>query len=260
MPNSALARVPSAAPATESQPLVMPANAGYRVTQPFHSGHHGMDIAGPHSGQSVAVLASGGGIVQRASWHNDYGNVVIVYHGQLVGSRYTYTLYGHLQRFAVGRGQQVRQGQILGYSGQTGRASGVHLHFELILRNSFFSFPGSGSIGIAGSVDRVNPAQYVGRSVSPGPSGNAHSTLRMGARGQEVWDMQQRVIAWMRSTGRADYIQQANYIESAYRSNGNVAYFGGSTRTAVQQYQTAHGLNDDGIVGGGTWGKLDPAG
>jgi murein DD-endopeptidase MepM/ murein hydrolase activator NlpD len=86
--------------------------------------HKGIDYGAP-TGTRVRVTADG--TVLRAGWQNGYGNTVVVQHGQ--GYR---TLYGHLS--AIGRGlrtgSKVSQGDVIGFVGMTGLASGPHLHYE----------------------------------------------------------------------------------------------------------------------------------
>ena len=86
--------------------------------------HKGTDFAAP-MGTKVKVTADG--IVSVVGRQGGYGNVVMVSHQ----SRYT-TVYGHLSRFAKGlhKGQHVEQGEVIGYVGMTGLATGPHLHYE----------------------------------------------------------------------------------------------------------------------------------
>jgi murein DD-endopeptidase MepM/ murein hydrolase activator NlpD len=86
--------------------------------------HKGVDYAAPHG---TPVKAAGKGKVVFVGKKGGYGNAIILQHG----SKYT-TLYGHLSRFAknLRSGAEVKQGQIIGYVGSTGLASGPHLHFE----------------------------------------------------------------------------------------------------------------------------------
>ena len=90
--------------------------------------HRGVDYAAP---RGTAVKASGDGQVVFAQRKGGYGLTVILQHG----SDYT-TLYAHLSRFSKGirPGSQVRQGQIIGYVGSTGLATGPHLHYEFRVR------------------------------------------------------------------------------------------------------------------------------
>ncbi len=84
--------------------------------------HLGVDYSAP---TGTPVRAVGDGIVESAGWQNGYGNVVEIQHSQ--GRE---TLYAHLSRIDVKKGQRIQQGQKLGAVGSTGWATGPHLHFE----------------------------------------------------------------------------------------------------------------------------------
>jgi murein DD-endopeptidase MepM/ murein hydrolase activator NlpD len=88
--------------------------------------HLGVDYAAP---SGTDVRAVGDGIVDFAGWQNGYGNVVQIAHGSD-----RITLYAHLSRIDLKRGQRVEQGQRVGAVGATGWATGPHLHFEFRLR------------------------------------------------------------------------------------------------------------------------------
>ena len=87
--------------------------------------HNGIDIWNEKRTSSV-IRASLGGRVIQAGYSNGYGNLVVVDHGNGWS-----TYYAHLSRITVSKGQVVSKGQFLGYMGQTGNATGVHLHFEV---------------------------------------------------------------------------------------------------------------------------------
>ncbi len=89
--------------------------------------HSGLDIAGER-GQPVYATASGR--VTLAAPHGPYGNLVVINHGFGLETR-----YGHLLQFAVGRGAQVKRGDVIGFVGATGRATGYHLHYEVLANN-----------------------------------------------------------------------------------------------------------------------------
>lgn len=91
--------------------------------------HRGVDYAAP---TGTPVQATADGVVSKRTKERGYGNVVFLKHP---GS-YT-TVYAHLQKFAKGitRGAEVVQGQIVGYVGQTGLATGPHLHYEFRVNN-----------------------------------------------------------------------------------------------------------------------------
>jgi murein DD-endopeptidase MepM/ murein hydrolase activator NlpD len=84
--------------------------------------HNGVDYGAP---QGTPVRAVGDGVVDFAGWRSGYGNVVEIQHGN--GRS---TLYAHLSRVDVRKGQRAEQGQRLGAVGSTGWATGPHLHFE----------------------------------------------------------------------------------------------------------------------------------
>ncbi len=91
--------------------------------------HLGFDLA---KTANAPVTAANHGKVVFAAELGIYGNTVIVDHGMGVQS-----LYGHLSSFAVGEGDDVKKGQTLGASGQTGLAGGDHLHFSMLVNGQF---------------------------------------------------------------------------------------------------------------------------
>ncbi|MFA6040999.1 MAG: M23 family metallopeptidase, partial [Methylophilus sp.] len=88
--------------------------------------HKGVDMAAP---QGTRIMASGEGVVKFVGKKGGYGNVIILAHPEGIS-----TVYGHLSRFAQGlhRGEKVEQGDIIGYVGMTGLATGPHLHYEFL--------------------------------------------------------------------------------------------------------------------------------
>jgi murein DD-endopeptidase MepM/ murein hydrolase activator NlpD len=100
-------------------------NFGYR-RDPFTRGrayHSGVDI---DTDYGADVRASMGGTVTYAGWMGGYGKLVIVTHENGYSTR-----YGHLSRINVKKGSVVKQGQLLGAAGSTGRSTGAHVHFEV---------------------------------------------------------------------------------------------------------------------------------
>lgn len=93
--------------------------------------HLGIDWSGP---VGTPILAAGNGVVEEAGRKGDYGNFVRIRHA----NGYT-TQYAHMTRFAPGIavGAKVRQNQVIGALGQTGLATGPHLHFEVLINNRF---------------------------------------------------------------------------------------------------------------------------
>ena len=89
------------------------------------------------------VYAAEGGTVETAyRWNgkrtqgdtNSYGNMLKLRHADYRGGRLE-TLYAHLSKLCVAQGQQVQEGQLIGYSGNTGNSFGAHLHFEVRYKN-----------------------------------------------------------------------------------------------------------------------------
>ena len=88
--------------------------------------HGGTDIAAP---TGTPILASADGVVIAATWHNSYGYYVKIQHNDTFA-----TLYGHCSALHVTAGQQVKQGQIIADVGETGYATGPHVHFEVYVQ------------------------------------------------------------------------------------------------------------------------------
>lgn len=95
---------------------------------PRRSGfHHGLDLRAP---VGTPVYAAQAGVVTFAGWRNNiYGNFVIIDHGGGLVTR-----YAHNSRVLVRRGQRVDKGSVIALSGNTGRSTGPHIHFE-VMRN-----------------------------------------------------------------------------------------------------------------------------
>lgn len=113
-------------------------NFGWRI-DPFtgrQSYHEGIDFAG---GEGAPILAAAGGVVVYAEHHPQYGNMVEIEHGNNLITR-----YAHASRMHVKVGEMVLRGARIAEVGRTGRATGAHLHFE-VLQN-----------GVA-----LNPAQFL---------------------------------------------------------------------------------------------------
>ncbi|RPI13510.1 MAG: M23 family metallopeptidase [Ignavibacteriae bacterium] len=85
--------------------------------------HPGIDFKGPYGD---AVYATGEGIVEDNDWNGGYGNAVVINHKFGLT-----TLYGHLSKVNVNKGDKVRAGDLIGFIGSTGRSTGPHLHYEI---------------------------------------------------------------------------------------------------------------------------------
>jgi murein DD-endopeptidase MepM/ murein hydrolase activator NlpD len=115
---------PHVLPGMSGRPAVS-SNFGQRIhpidgTSHFHTG---MDL---RAAQGTPILAAAPGVVRRSGERGGYGNAVEIDHGNGVS-----TLYAHASALAVSEGQQIAAGQELGSVGDTGKATGAHLHFEV---------------------------------------------------------------------------------------------------------------------------------
>ena len=107
---------------------------GIRISPFSRSNEQDDGLLGFHSGMDISnsintpIQATANGTVESAGWQTGYGNAVVIRHSPELE-----TLYGHLNTIApqIKVGQEVGRGDILGYMGQSGRATGVHLHYEV---------------------------------------------------------------------------------------------------------------------------------
>lgn len=115
-----------------SVPSRMPLDNAYLTsdfgmrTHPILGGrrnHKGIDLAQP---TGTPVYATADGVVSKAEPFSTYGNYIQIEHGGELQTR-----YAHLSGYAVGAGEMVRRGQLIGYVGSTGRSTGPHLHYEV---------------------------------------------------------------------------------------------------------------------------------
>lgn len=86
--------------------------------------HSGLDIAGE---RGQPVFATAAGTVTHIGYQGAYGNLVVIDHGFGLQTR-----YGHLARYAVKKGDKVQRGHVIGQVGATGRATGYHVHYEVL--------------------------------------------------------------------------------------------------------------------------------
>lgn len=127
---------------------------GYR-TDPFQGrrkNHKGLDIPGP---VGTPIYATADGTIGRAQWVSGYGKYIEVEHGNAIQTR-----YGHLSAMNVVSGQRVKQGDIIGFMGSTGRSTGSHLHYE---------------VRIAG--EPVNPMSFLAAMPTTQPVANPSNML-----------------------------------------------------------------------------------
>ncbi len=93
----------------------------------FNKMHRGTDFAAP---MGTPIMASGSGVIKKAGWCGGGGNCVVIRHNS------TYqTIYAHMSKFAKGirSGVRVKQGQTIGFVGSTGKSTGPHLHYEVLI-------------------------------------------------------------------------------------------------------------------------------
>lgn len=133
--------IPVVIKASNGQTMIKPVSG--TVTQEFNGSHPGIDIAAP---QGTSVYATSDGVVKdirTGSYPGDpnasgAGNFVVIQHKPGDSNRYRYycpgedwTVYCHLDTVNTTIGANVRQGQLIGKIGKTGKATGFHLHFEI---------------------------------------------------------------------------------------------------------------------------------
>lgn len=120
--------------------FICPINAGqYTISAYYGDGrnHRGLDFA---ANKGTAIFAAAGGTVTYTGFDSDYGYNVVIDHGNGIKTR-----YAHASAMCVNTGDTVAQGDMIAVVGNTGRSTGNHLHFEVIINGT-----------------RVNPAPYVG--------------------------------------------------------------------------------------------------
>ena len=121
-----LEAIPSIQPIKNKDLTRMASGFGYR-TDPFTKKrrfHYGMDFTAK---KGIPIYATGNGVIKRADNRSSgYGKHIRIDHG------FGYvSLYAHLSKYNVRRGQKVKRGDLIGYVGNTGRSRGPHLHYEI---------------------------------------------------------------------------------------------------------------------------------
>jgi murein hydrolase activator len=109
-------------------PVRGPINSDYgarRRSWRRHRVHTGIDIGAPHG---TTVRAPATGRVVFAGWRSGYGRTIVIDHGNRV-----HTLYAHLAKVGVRRGQLIKPGSTIGSTGSTGYVTGPHLHYEVLV-------------------------------------------------------------------------------------------------------------------------------
>ncbi|WP_406720952.1 MULTISPECIES: DUF5930 domain-containing protein [Thioclava] len=115
--------------AADKLPFQLPLKSQFRYSSPFGYRwgrlHAGVDMALPIGNH---VYAPADGVITAAEWEHGYGQVIKIQHEFGVS-----TVYGHLSKIRVQKGQKVSQGDLIGDTGNTGRSTGPHLHYEIRL-------------------------------------------------------------------------------------------------------------------------------
>lgn len=265
-----------------------------RITQGYKKGsHNGIDLGWRsneeynkvYSNCSGTVYATLDGVAPGSEYGGGWGNYVLIRHDNGMYSRYAHLKAG----LPVKKGQRVDEKTVIGIIGESGRAYGRHLHFEVQTSSS--------------SGDRIDPTPYLTKAISgstptPTPSGNAtiksiQSTLNTryntgiavdGIFGTQtkkalVKGLQTELnkqygaglsvdgifgnatkskcpIVRVSAKGNITYLIQAMLYCRGYNTNGIDGIFGNGTLNAVKSFQKNNGLSQDGVVGKNTFEKL----
>lgn len=123
---------PTSVKAPAGSKMVWP-TVGHRITQYFSWRHNGLDIGNK---VGTPIYAADDGIVEIATngWNGGYGNTILLNHGG--GKK---TRYGHASKLYVRAGEAVEKGQVIALMGSTGRSTGPHLHFEVLVGHSRYN-------------------------------------------------------------------------------------------------------------------------
>lgn len=205
-----------------------PSYDSYKTTSPFGDVrswgvHEGVDLVAVNSNGGAcadSIVAFDDGVVIEAGYNAISGYFCKIKHNDVYS-----TLYCHMKvgTMAVKKGQAVKKGDILGYMGRTGRATGAHLH-----------------LGLSKCGVYVDPVEYFDRDLTEYdtvPVNCCRRRLKKGSSGSETM-----------------LLQNLLNISGAKLSADGV--FGKLTDAAVRDFQSAHGLEVDGIVGKLTWNEL----
>ncbi|SHH39710.1 peptidoglycan DD-metalloendopeptidase family protein [Virgibacillus chiguensis] len=221
--------------------FIWPVEGSYTITRGLSSFHNGLDIA---KGGTVPIKASAPGKVIYAKYHSsntagDYGNLVAIRHS--IGGVTYITKYAHMRSsLKVSAGQNISQGTVLGYMGNTGDSTGQHLHFEIL----------KGTTNMwASRSHRVDPLDYLGKSNNSIPKPDLDDWSDFPTIGHKNY------------SGREAYVEllQGMLHGSGYSSvvGSITGKYNSDTKKAVIHFQRDHGLRTDGVVGKKTWQKFD---
>ena len=140
-----LASIPAIQPVTNKELKRLSSGYGRRI-DPYYKKpkfHYGVDFSAP---QGTPIYATGNGTVKKTKKsRRGFGNHIVIDHG------YGYeSLYAHMQKYTVRRGQKVKRGDLIGYVGNSGKSTAPHLHYEVHKNGT-----------------KVNPAYYFHNDLTP---------------------------------------------------------------------------------------------
>jgi len=126
-----MASIPAIQPVSNKQLNRIASGFGMRIDPVYGTPkmHNGLDFTAP---QGTPIYATGNGVVKTAGFSDGgYGNHVVINHG------YGYqTLYGHMVKIKARQGQKVKRGEVIGWVGSTGKSTGPHCHYEVIINGN----------------------------------------------------------------------------------------------------------------------------
>lgn len=206
----------------------------YIITSPFgmrvhpvtgvKKQHNGIDLVATNDGrvgQPDYITAHTGGTVDSVGYNSSAG-----YYVKIKVADNSVMVYYHLNKMSsVKKGATVKKGDRIGYMGESGTASGKHLHW-----------------GIQAHGKWIDPAPYLDKDYTEGEKTVKieMTVLKKGAKGEQVKTLQRLLLA-------------LGYKMSGHGVDGS---FGNATESAVKTFQKAEGLSVDGSVGQATWNKL----
>ena len=139
-----LKHIPAIQPILNKDLTRIASGFGYRIDPVYRTRkfHQGIDFTAP---TGTDIYATGNGVVEFVGWKQGYGNTVIIDHG------FEYkTLYAHMHKIHVKKGQTLTRAEIIGLVGNTGKSTGPHLHYEVLYKEN-----------------RVDPLNYFFLDLSP---------------------------------------------------------------------------------------------
>jgi peptidoglycan hydrolase-like protein with peptidoglycan-binding domain len=217
--------------------MIAPYKGRFRMTQTYKGGaHDGLDLVGIDSKNIYATVS---GVVTHAGWENaanrsqGFGQYVSIETD--IDGRPHRAYYGHLSALKVSEGQRVEVGDLIGVEGSTGHSTGSHVHYCIR------------ADGVRGRHIDINAYSGIPNALGTyssalgGSASSAGDNITMGSRGEHVKRLQEQLIAAGYDCGPA----------------GVDGVCGSATVKAIKAYQTAKGLDVDGIAGPKTKAALD---